>query len=270
MSEVRNNLFEKLQNFSTQLCADACQPGDVPIRPRQAGYEPGPDGIATGRHDNRDRDARLPGSQSWGRAFYDNDIHLEPYKLGGEFRELSGPTPSPPVLESDVLSLDVAPFLQALPECFDVRLWRRCRSQEPYPRDLPCLLRIGERRSEETESQNDREPDQPHAAGESSRTPQCAPACASTQNLGYRGRSRRSEVTVTNPDQEGTVTRASLREYAAVQRERYQHATRAEKHQLLDELVTVTGMHRKAAIRLLRRAPRPPTGGPSRAGRPRS
>jgi hypothetical protein len=64
------------------------------------------------------------------------------------------------------------------------------------------------------------------------------------------------------------VTRASLREYAAVQRERYEHATRAEKHQLLDELVTVTGMHRKAAIRLLRRAPRSRLG-PSRAGRPR-
>ena len=65
------------------------------------------------------------------------------------------------------------------------------------------------------------------------------------------------------------MTRASLREYAAVQRERYQHATRADKHHLLDEVVTVTGMHRKAAIRLLRRAPRPPTR-PSRAGRPRS
>ena len=64
------------------------------------------------------------------------------------------------------------------------------------------------------------------------------------------------------------MTRASLREYAAVQRERYQHATRAEKHQLLDELVTVTGMHRKAAIRLLRGMPRPrPTPGPG--GRPR-
>jgi hypothetical protein len=45
------------------------------------------------------------------------------------------------------------------------------------------------------------------------------------------------------------VTRASLRVYAAVQRERYQHATRAEKHRLLDETVAVTGMHRKAAIR---------------------
>jgi hypothetical protein len=65
-----------------------------------------------------------------------------------------------------------------------------------------------------------------------------------------------------------TVTRASLREYAAKQRERYQGARRAEKHRLLDEVVAVTGIHRKAAIRLLRRAPRPrPTPGPG--GRPR-
>jgi hypothetical protein len=50
-----------------------------------------------------------------------------------------------------------------------------------------------------------------------------------------------------------------------VQRERYQQATRVEKGQLLDEVVTVTGIHRKAAIRLLRRAarrrPRPGPGG---------
>jgi hypothetical protein len=64
------------------------------------------------------------------------------------------------------------------------------------------------------------------------------------------------------------VTRASLREYAAVQRERYLHATRADKRKLLDEVVAVTGIHRKAAIRLLRRGPRPPTAR-SRAGRPR-
>jgi hypothetical protein len=64
------------------------------------------------------------------------------------------------------------------------------------------------------------------------------------------------------------VTRASLREDAAVQRERYQHATRAEKRRLLDETVAVTGMHPKAAMRLLRRAPRVPTAR-SRAGRPR-
>jgi hypothetical protein len=63
------------------------------------------------------------------------------------------------------------------------------------------------------------------------------------------------------------VTRASLREYAAAQRERDQQSTRAEKRQLLNEIVAVTRMHRKAAIRLLRQGPRPPTVR-ARAGRP--
>jgi hypothetical protein len=65
------------------------------------------------------------------------------------------------------------------------------------------------------------------------------------------------------------VTRASLREYAAVQRERYQQARgRTEKGQLLNEIVAVTGMHRKAAIRWLRR---PLLSRPAliRSGRPR-
>lgn len=65
------------------------------------------------------------------------------------------------------------------------------------------------------------------------------------------------------------MTRASLREYAAVQRLRYQQATRAEKHQLLDEIVAVTRLHRKAAIRLLRRSPRARSS-PGPGGRPRT
>src|SRR5881296_2412812 len=92
---------------------------------------------------------------------------------------------------------------------------------------------------------------------------------ASHQNLGYRAGGRTSEVTVTDSGpKEETVTRASLREYAAVQRERYLTATRGEKGALLDEVVAVTGLHRKAAIRLLRRPPRASTAR-SRAGRPR-
>jgi transposase InsO family protein len=50
---------------------------------------------------------------------------------------------------------------------------------------------------------------------------------------------------------------------------RYQQATRAEKHHLLDEIVAVTGLHRKAAIRLLRRAPRARSC-PGPGGRPRT
>jgi hypothetical protein len=64
------------------------------------------------------------------------------------------------------------------------------------------------------------------------------------------------------------VTRASVREYATRQRARYEHADRRQKQALLDEIVAVTGMHRKAVIRLLRRSPRS-AAAPSRAGRPR-
>ena len=64
------------------------------------------------------------------------------------------------------------------------------------------------------------------------------------------------------------MTRTSIHEYAAAQRERYHRASRADKHRILDEVVAVTGYHRKAAIRLLRHRPRgqPPR---PRSGRPR-
>src|SRR5215813_8117834 len=90
---------------------------------------------------------------------------------------------------------------------------------------------------------------------------------ASTQNSGYRRAPHGSEVTVTHSAEEGTVTRASLREYATRQRARYEQADRRQKQTLLDEIVAVTGMHRKPIIRLLWR---PPRSGPhpSRAGRP--
>lgn len=54
------------------------------------------------------------------------------------------------------------------------------------------------------------------------------------------------------------------REYLARMRERYEMATRAAKSRLLDEVCEVTGYHRKAVIRLLRRP-----GGHRRPGRGR-
>jgi hypothetical protein len=54
-----------------------------------------------------------------------------------------------------------------------------------------------------------------------------------------------------------------------VQRARYLQGSRAEKRQLLDEVVAVSGIHRKAAIRLLRRPPRARPGRGA-GGRPRA
>ena len=54
------------------------------------------------------------------------------------------------------------------------------------------------------------------------------------------------------------VTESARREYAAVMRARYRVADRPTRSRLLDEYCRTTGCHRKAAIRRLRRPPRPP------------
>ena len=63
------------------------------------------------------------------------------------------------------------------------------------------------------------------------------------------------------------MTRQSILEYAATVRPRYATAGRSEKSAILDEVCRVTGYHRKAAIRLLRRSPARPAATPR--GRPR-
>ena len=63
------------------------------------------------------------------------------------------------------------------------------------------------------------------------------------------------------------MTRRSITEYAEAVRGRYFRASKKKKTEILNEFVATTGMHRKAAIRLLNRRVRPP--GKKRSGRPR-
>jgi hypothetical protein len=49
------------------------------------------------------------------------------------------------------------------------------------------------------------------------------------------------------------VTRRSIEEYAQALRPRYENGTKEQKGRMLDEFTQVTGLHRKAAIRLLRK-----------------
>ena len=67
------------------------------------------------------------------------------------------------------------------------------------------------------------------------------------------------------------MTRKSVQEYLAAQRERYARGSRVERTRLLDEIAAVTRYHRKAIIRHLsgddRRAPgQRPVGRPRRYG----
>ena len=62
------------------------------------------------------------------------------------------------------------------------------------------------------------------------------------------------------------MTRRSIMEYVQALRKRYFRAAKEEKGKMLDEFTQVTGLHRKAAIRLLNRPDAP--GGNKRHGRP--
>jgi len=62
------------------------------------------------------------------------------------------------------------------------------------------------------------------------------------------------------------MTRVTVHEYAAALRPRYRVAGRRDKHRILDEFCQTTGLHRKAAIRLLNEERRPMA---VRRGRPR-
>ncbi len=53
------------------------------------------------------------------------------------------------------------------------------------------------------------------------------------------------------------MIKSSVREYAAAIRDRYLRVNKEEKKKILDEFVKVTGYHRKAAIRLLLKVPKP-------------
>ena len=55
------------------------------------------------------------------------------------------------------------------------------------------------------------------------------------------------------------MTQGSIKEYAEAVRERYFLASKKEKSRILDEFTKVTGYHRKATIRLLRRGNQPRT-----------
>src|SRR4029450_199240 len=101
----------------------------------------------------------------------------EPDQLGSEIRKSISLSLCIAVVDDDILTFHVAKLAQTALESFDTcRVGRgRASHQQTYPRNFLWLLRLnGERRETEAESEN--EPDQPHAARESSRTPLCAPA----------------------------------------------------------------------------------------------
>jgi hypothetical protein len=91
----------------------------------------------------------------------DDDVDLQPHQLGGELTEAFGSPTGPSPFDRNALSLHVAELTQSVLE--GIAGQRSVGVEHTDPRNLRKRQRPGgERRDEDANGENDREPDQPH------------------------------------------------------------------------------------------------------------
>jgi hypothetical protein len=170
--------LQHLEPFRAELRQHLGHAGDVPAGLGKAGNVARSDRIAMPREDDRNGHGRFSGCIRLRRSHREDYVHVQAHQLGGKRGQPLKFAVGVAVLDGDVLSVHIPEFPQPLSK--RVEPSGVCGSgrsrQHTNAGGLARLLRVdGERRGEDTESKND-ESDQPHAAGESSGTPVCAPA----------------------------------------------------------------------------------------------
>jgi hypothetical protein len=130
----------------------------IAARPGQAGHQACLDRIAHMRHDDGDRAGGMLRRTTRLRPRRDDDIDLAVDELGRELAEPLVLALDPAVLNSDVLSLNIAVLVQGAAEGCKER--PRRISEVSYPGHLARRLRIGEEgRHEDAQGESDDEPD---------------------------------------------------------------------------------------------------------------
>jgi len=168
---VRQGLLHYLEFLDHELGDLPRQPRDVASRPRKAGHVAETDRVGMSGEHYGDRLGRPSGGLHLGRRSREDDVDFQADQVGCGFGQPFGRF-SRSKRNGNVLSLNIPEVPQAYPQCFyPVRRNGGYGTQIPDLVDLRRLLGLARERCKcEAESENDREPDQPHAAGESSRT----------------------------------------------------------------------------------------------------
>ena len=141
-AEAGDDLAQEFEALARKFGRRERQAGDVAARPRQTGDEASAKRVRHRREHDRDDRGRLLRREDR-RSRRDNDIDLEPDKLGGDLRETLAASLRPANLDRDGATLDPAEFAQPLHKSGDplARGGRRLPAQKPDGRQLPRLLR---------------------------------------------------------------------------------------------------------------------------------
>ena len=154
-----NDLGEDLEGFSQNLDRDGRVAGDVPARTGETGNEASSDRVPDSNHDDGNGARGLPAASDACVTNATITAGFEFDQLSREVGEALESSLRPPVLDGDVLPLDVTALTQPVPQALRLRqILGPGSPEDPYLRDLPRLQRRGgERRGEETASDDRRE-----------------------------------------------------------------------------------------------------------------
>ena len=117
------------------------------------------------RRNDRDRQGRLARRDRHRVETHDYDVHVEPDEVGHELWQPLGPAIREAMVDDEVLPHPVPALSEPIFQSTNQREYILSRRYPRHPDAVhsPRLLRFrGERRKREAESENDREPDQPH------------------------------------------------------------------------------------------------------------
>lgn len=141
--DVGEGVFEQLQPLPAQLGRENAEPRDIASWSSQARDDTVRDRITHAHEYDRDRAGRVLGGQNPRRAGGDDHVDLLLDELGGESGQEIEPSLCVPILDAQVLSLDVTELVQAVPECLDARHVQISRGNhlKSYPGDSRRRLR---------------------------------------------------------------------------------------------------------------------------------
>src|SRR6266404_2248532 len=142
---LRKYFPEKSQTFGNQFRAGEGRPRDVSSWPRQAGHESVSDRIAHSTYDDRRRGEHLLCSKAGGRSPREDEVELETRQFGSQSQEPFNLPICCPVLDEDILTLNIAKFVKCFTEGLQafppLGRFEGADYQITYPCDFRRLLR---------------------------------------------------------------------------------------------------------------------------------
>jgi hypothetical protein len=144
---IGSNFLEQLHLLASDIPHDTADAGDVATGTRETGHHSISNRISNGDHDNRDRAGRPLCGECRRSGRCDENVRLRSDEIGSKAVQSSQPfgCGSSSYFQNEVSFFQVPEFAQSLPQCLDVRGYRRRRERKKYPYAIPArrLLRFG-------------------------------------------------------------------------------------------------------------------------------